>query len=127
MKSMNLITLLWIFYGFVISISIKKVIAVFAVKEERWRFSDPLYLILMVISVGVCIGAFKDYDFRLAFLISTGLIAIINFTLLRFTDSDYNPDKSARNAFKVAKKCPHCFSSLPSYFTSKCPHCTAEL
>lgn len=119
--------IMYFFYGFIVLGSLQKVISIYKDKEERWRFTDPLYLIIMVLTLIVCVGAFNDYEFKLAFLITTGLLAVLNFVLLRLTDEDYDPEKGVKNAFRVAKKCPHCFSSLPSYFTSKCPHCTADL
>jgi hypothetical protein len=53
---------------------------------------------------------------------------VINIVVIfwKIYESDYNSD-SVKQAFKYAKKCPHCMSNLPSYFTSKCPHCTADL
>ena len=120
-------TLMYIFYSFIVLGSLKKAITVYSDKAGRWRFTDPLYLILMIGCPIVCVGAYNDYEFKLAFLITTGLMAVLNFTLLRLTDKDYDPEQGAKNAFQLLKKCPHCFSSLPSYFTSKCPHCTADL
>lgn len=45
----------------------------------------------------------------------------------RMNDSNYNLEKDFKTALMIQKKCPHCFKSLPSHFTSKCPHCTKDL
>jgi hypothetical protein len=55
--------------------------------------------------------------------------AIINIAVViwRMTEPHYDAKADVKQAFKIAKKCPHCMKKLPSYFSSKCPHCTADL
>ena len=102
-----------------------KALNIFLNKEQRHRLSDPLYLILMAIAVIFAIW--------LLFINirwwpwSLGGLAFANWALLRLTDEDYSIEKDLKNAFRIAKKCPNCMKSLPSYLTSKCPHCTADL
>jgi hypothetical protein len=55
------------------------------------------------------------------------IVINIVVAIWRMSDPDYDVKSDVKNAFKYAKKCPHCMSNLPSYFTSKCPHCTADL
>ncbi len=127
MNSLELLTLIYIFYGFMVLGSIKKTIAVWSDKEMRWRFSDPLYLIIMSITLLVSIGAFSYDGPKLTCLLTIGSLSIVNYILLGLTNPNYNPEEGVKNAFRVAKKCPHCFSTLPSFFTTKCPHCTSQL
>jgi len=105
--------------------SLAKALPIYLNKEQRHRLTDPLYLIGMGI-VALFSILLLFLDIQLLWL-SLGCLAFANWALLRFTDEDYNVEDGVKNAFRVAKKCPHCMKSLPSYLTSKCPHCTADL
>jgi hypothetical protein len=94
-------------------------------KEKRKILQDPIYLIIMGV---VIVFSIVLLFFSLLFL-PVGII-IVGFTqvlIIRLSDDKYDVEKDVKNAFKIAKKCPNCIKSLPSYLTKKCPHCTADL
>ena len=105
--------------------SLSKFLTIYLNKKQRHRLSDPLYLILIAISILIAIIIlFLDVQW---WPMAVAGLAFANWALLRFTDDDYDIGKSVKNAFILAKKCPNCMKELPSQLTSKCPHCTADL
>ena len=71
-----------------------------------------------------------DSDWGLGWVLLYWILYIVINTVVviwRMTDPDYDIKSDVKHSFKIAKKCPNCMKSLPSYFTSKCPHCTADL
>jgi hypothetical protein len=58
---------------------------------------------------------------------------ILNIAVViwRMMEPGYDVKQDIENSKKIyttlSKKCPHCFSNLPSHFSSKCPECTADL
>ena len=94
-------------------------------KEKSEILYDQMYLTIMGI---VIVFSIVLLFFSLLFL-PVGII-IVGFThvlIIRLSDDKYDVEKDVKNAFKIAKKCPYCMKSLPSYLTKKCPHCTADL
>lgn len=100
--------------------------------QEPDRLFDPLGLVIMVIFIGICYGLdtiMYDDDGTDLMNYQWYLIgfAFVWWSLLRFTDEDYDMERSVGRAFRMAKTCPNCMKKLPSHLTSKCPHCTADL
>jgi O-antigen/teichoic acid export membrane protein len=117
---------IWIFCGVITLSSLLMFIMLFF--KQRERINDPVYVLIMIITVLISVFAFMKEDFgQFTWLFCAFSIALVNLFLIAITKPGYDLEQGVKNGFKVAKKCPHCFSSLPSYFTSKCPHCTSEL
>lgn len=100
--------------------------------NERDRLFDPLALIVLGLYVLVCFGLdsimYEDdgTDIMTWRWYVMGF-AFVWWSMLRFTDEDYDIEKGVDRAFRMAKKCPRCMNELPSMATSKCPHCTSDL
>jgi len=120
-----------IFFGGIVLGSLSMTIILY--KKQRWRVTNPLYLIIMTITIVLSVFAYGEEDLGISFpynwILALGAISIVNLLLLAVTKpgDDQDLGQGVKNAFKIAQKCPHCFSSLPSFFSSKCPRCTADL
>jgi hypothetical protein len=71
-----------------------------------------------------------SHDMGIFYWIFWGILNIA-VAIWRMMEPGYDFKEDVKTARKIHttlnKKCPYCFSKLPSHFTSKCPQCTADL
>ncbi len=117
-----------LFWGILLNLLLKPLeVAI----KERDRLFDPIGIIVMVLYVLLCfwldsimyeddgtdIMSWRWYVLGFAF---------VWWSLLRFTDEDYDIEKSIDRAFPSGKKCPRCKGKLTEAAMANCPHCSSD-
>jgi hypothetical protein len=93
--------------------------------NDKDRLLDPLYIILMVLSL-VSVIYTKFYEDRATFQGALFVFFLLNMFLLKIGDPDYDIKKGIDNTLRINGRCPNCSKKI-SMSAKKCPYCTSDL